>query len=94
MAGWHTQIQGLPYHSTRDWLDHHRLRIQQGRTGKAADIETTVEIGITNADGYPNIGRHSAMGQYAQRRCNKNSFHLMSSISTLWETPHAACKRL
>jgi hypothetical protein len=53
-------------YSNRARRDDHRLRVNHGRRGIAANVDLAVNTGLVDTDGYPHLcidGRHDASGE-------------------------------
>lgn len=69
MVGRHVEIDRTLIHGNRSGRDHYRLRIHNCWLREVADVDSTIDTGLVDADRYSNVGggptrRNSGSSKY------------------------------
>jgi hypothetical protein len=75
MARGYSQVNRLLLNVTRRTFNDDRLRVDDARLRKVANINASVKTRLTNIDRYTYVGRHGRRCQREQARCKNDGFH-------------------
>ena len=71
----HMQVERLAYHGHR--LDHDRLRVDQLRRRRIADVNTTIETGLADTDRDTDVGGECRNGCQCHGGCGGRKYEAL-----------------